>query len=487
MHISGPPSSAMPLAADPDLTLAQHAQQQGTGRSADGAVAVPHVIKGRLDTGTALEFKGFTCPRLDMDELVWLRSEEGPAFKTPIGEIIDFLVEVGKALEFDNNPWLQEALDRSLSLNSLERRILETTYRLIPQFFQREKLWFQVEQEIGLDKLDGWAVVSRPESTVSKVRAYPCRLVHILAGNTPAVATTTIVRGALTKGVHLLKLPANDLLTAGAILRTMAAVDADHPTTRSFSAVYWKGGDTKVESAILRPQFFDKLVVWGGEASIRGALRYAGPGFEIVSFDPKVSMSLLGRQAYASEASLAEAVERAATDVSLFNQDACAASRFIYAEGDTEQVDEFCARLANALGKERPLSSAQAQPLPAELRGEIEGLRGLEPYYRIWGDYSGAGLVIRSDEPVDFYPISKTVNVVMVPSLEEAVKHANVATQTVGIFPGERATALRDHLASMGVQRIVKLGEVARAIEGLPHDGFYPLRRFMRWLVDEAG
>ena len=57
-----------------------------------------------------------------------------------------------------------------------------------------------------------------PHGTVSKVRAFPPRLVHILAGNTPAVAATTITRGALTKGVHLLKLPANDLFTASAIL-----------------------------------------------------------------------------------------------------------------------------------------------------------------------------------------------------------------------------------------------------------------------------
>ena len=76
----------------------------------------------------------------------------------------------------------------------------------------------------------------------------------------------------------------------------MAALDPDHPVTRSFSAVYWKGGDTAVESAILRPQFFDKLVVWGGDTAVRNALKYAGPGFEIVSFDPKVSMSMIGRE-----------------------------------------------------------------------------------------------------------------------------------------------------------------------------------------------
>lgn len=93
---------------------------------------------------------------------------------------------------------------------------------------------------------------------------------------------------------------------------------------------------------------------------------------------------------------------------------------------------------------------------------------------------------MRSDEPVDFYPTSKTVNVVTVPSLADAVRHANVATQTVGVYPASRITGLRDALASMGVQRVVGLGAVAANIEGLPHDGFYPLRRVMRWVLDDS-
>jgi hypothetical protein len=37
------------------------------------------------------------------------------------------------------------------------------------------------------------------------------------------------VRGALTKGVNLLKLPSNDLFTATAVLHAMAAVAPDRP------------------------------------------------------------------------------------------------------------------------------------------------------------------------------------------------------------------------------------------------------------------
>lgn len=447
---------------------------------------VAHVIKGELRRDATEDFGTFMCPKVDLDELVWPRSVQGPAFDTPISEILDFLAEVGRALALDSNELLQEALDQSIACNALEGRIIENTYRAIPAFFDRSVLEFQIEQEIGWGPIDSWASVDHPHGTNGRVRAFPPRLVHVIAGNTPAVAVATIVRGALTKGVHLLKVPANDLLTAAAILGTMAQVDPQHPTVRSFSAVYWRGGDASIESAILRAQFFDKLVVWGGDAAVRNALRYAAPGFEVVSFDPKVSISFVGREAYESERILREVAALAATDVSLFNQDACAASRFLYAEGDLEQVDRLCALLAEELPRERLLSSARANPLPNDVRGEIEVLRRLEPHLRVWGTASGEGLVIRSDDPVDFYPTSKTVNVVWVESLSAACAQANVATQTVGVYPAHRSAEIRDTLASMGVQRIAALGHVAHSIEGYPHDGFYPIRRVMRWVLDDA-
>lgn len=448
--------------------------------------AVPHVIKGRLVTGTDVDFGSFRTPTLDLDELVWNRSEPGPAFNTPLDEIIDFLAAVGHALDFDQNHLLQHALEQSMGHTTLDRRILENTYRAIGQFFDRKALEFQVEHDTGRAVLDGWVDLSRPDGEPARVRAFPPRLAHITAGNTPAVAVTTIVRGALGKGVNLLKMPANDLFTATAVLRTMMEIDPDHPTTRSFSAVYWRGGDRTVESAIMRSQYFDKLVVWGGGPAVEGALRFAAPGFEIVSFDPKVSISIVGRDALGDETTIREIAGRAATDITMFNQDACSASRFLYTDGDIDQVDRFCQLLADELKVERYLSSETSQPLSGELQDEIEVLKGLDPLYRVWGDYSGAGLVVRSDEPVDFHPISKTVNVVVVDNLRDAVQHATIATQTVGIWPPEQAQQLRDALASRGVQRIARLGEVARPYDGLPHDGFYPMSRMARWVLDDC-
>jgi hypothetical protein len=335
---------------------------------------VPHVIRGRTVLPTAPEdgtvYNGFFTPRIDLDELVWMRDEPGPAFDTPVAEIIDFLVTFGERLDPEHNPHMAEAFERMVQVNPLGPRILGAATARFALSSNERRSEFQVEQEVGRDVLDGWAEVVDPSGRVRRVRAFPPRLIHVLAGNTPGVTAITIARAALTKGVHLLKLPSNDLFTASAMLRTMIDLDPDHPVTRSFSCAYWRGGDASIESALFRSQYFDKLVAWGGDAAIRSAISYIGPGFELVSFDPKVSISVVGREALASEASIKESTAAAATDVALFNQSACASSRFIFIEAtpDAAELDAWCASLADELGIDRPMSDGSGVPVPADVQ-----------------------------------------------------------------------------------------------------------------------
>jgi hypothetical protein len=454
----------------------------------DPGVPVCHVVKGRTVTGIDIDHGRFATPALNLDELVWPRREPGPAFDTPLAEIVDVMAALGDRLTRDPDGLLAEALEHGSRTSPLPREVLERSFAGLGRVFDRRSMAFQVQEELGgPDVLDGWReVLDAPSGRRHRIRAFPPRLIHVIAGNAPGVAAMTVMRGALTKGVHLIKLPSNDLYSATAILRTLAAVAPGHPVTRSFSAAYWRGGDAAVEGVLFRPQFFDKLVAWGGEGTIRSAREYVGPGFELVAFDPKTSISLIGREAFESDAALADVAERAAGDATIMNQQACASSRVQFVEGTVEQVDRYCALLQQRLGIERPTASAIGHPLPGPLRDEIDGLRDMQPHYRVWGGYEGRGLVIRSEEPVEFHPDGRVVNVVPVPSLAAAVAQANVATQTVGVWPPQRKAELRDALAAAGVQRVVVLGHAVAFEAGLSHDGFYPLHRFVRWVNDEG-
>ncbi|MCU1346371.1 MAG: long-chain-fatty-acyl-CoA reductase [Acidimicrobiia bacterium] len=460
--------------------------------SIETRVSIPHVIKGIVHTDASVEYPAsdgqpFATPRLDLDELVWPRTEPLPAAHLPVAEIIDVLVATGEQLRRDPGGLLAEALEALVRTSPYERRILEHSYNDLWRMFSGDRLWTQLNNELGgADVVDGWRSMPGVDGTSGAVRAAPTRIVHVLAGNAPGVAAMTVARGALMKGVHLLKMPSNDLLSATAVLRALGDVAPDHPVTRSFSAVYWRGGDAAVEGVLFRPQFFDKLVAWGGDSAIRSAAKYLGPGFELISFDPKNSISMIGREVFDSEETTASVAALAAADSVAYNQEACTSSRFHFVEGTHEQVDRYCAVLADEMTKERRTTSAKVSPMPSDIREEVAALRTLEPLYRVFGSDNGTGLVIRSDEPVEFFPSNKTVNVVAVASLDDALRYINVATQTVSIYPPLRKRALRDTLASTGVQRVVPVGGSAAMPPGLAHDGFFPLQRFVRWVNDEG-
>ena len=54
--------------------------------------------------------------------------------------------------------------------------------------------------------------------------------------------------------------------------------------------------------------------------------------------------------------------------------------------------------------------------------------------------------------------------------------------------PPHRVAEVRDALACAGVQRIVTLGEsISDGVGGYPHDGMFPIHRFMKWISEEAG
>jgi hypothetical protein len=333
--------------------------------------------------------------------------------------------------------------------------------------------------------LDDWVERVDANGRRGWVRAFPPRMIHMLAGNSPGGAVASIAYGALVKAINVFKMPSSDPFTTTAVLRTMAEVDPEHPVVRSMSAVYWRGGDERIERTLYRPQYFDKIVAWGGGPAITNIIKYLGPGIQLISFDPKSSISMIGPEGL--EAEVVDAVADAtAEDVTVFNQEACTASRFVFVEGDRAKVEDFCARLADRLAVDRFMASVESHPLPEEDREQVKMLE-LMGDAQVWGRPDGRGLVVLTDEPVDFHPSNKTANVVHVPALEDAVKYVNVATQTIGVYPRERRKALRAQLASAGAQRVVQLGNAMNPIMGAPHDAMYPLARFVHWMSDEDG
>lgn len=455
-------------------------------------LAARHFVKGVLVEGDEIRHRSrdlgadFTTPAIDLDALIAPRSEMPPLAQVKLEEIIDFLAAAGERMDLERNAGLRESLERVAATSPLPRRIIEGLYAQARLFLNKEALWSMVESNFANPAhLDGWVPKTDHFGNRFSIRAFPPRMVHMLAGNSPTGCVASIAQGALVKAINLFKMPSSDPFTCVAILRTMAELDPKHPVVRSMSAVYWRGGDETIERMVYRPQYFDRIVAWGGGEAINNVIQYLGPGIQLVSFDPKSSISMIGAEAFASDERIAEVAELAAEDVTVFNQDACLASRFIFVEGERAPIERFCAKLHERLGVDRATASAVAPPLPSDLREEIEVMQAMDEGFKVWGRFDGRGLVILSEGPVDFHPLGKTANVVPVPSLEHAVRYVNVATQTIGVWPAERKAALRDPIASAGGQRLCRLGSANRHAFGGPHDAMYPLHRFVHWMKDE--
>lgn len=468
---------------------------------------VPLIIRGEVIDEGVVEFGGrrggatFTTPDVGkhLEQLALDRpSRMADLYSLSFDDIAEYLGRLGERLNLDTNPHMQEAYELSRLTSGLSDSILRNHYENIPHFFRPEVARESAENFVGIDYLEGWVPqVSKvnPALTV-KVRAFGARAVHVIAGNSPGVAAQTVLRNAITRSDAIIKTPSNDPLTAAAMARTMIEMAPDHPLTRHLSVAYWKGGDTKIEEILYHPKRIEKIIAWGGFASISHITRYLQPGIDLITLDPKHSATIIDSDAFADETTLRHVARRLALDVGAMNQEGCVCARVVYVVSGT---DAKGLEKLNQLGK---LTFEALQALPShlstphkafdpELKAELDGLRFAGDEYKMFGGRNNEGAVIvsQSDAPVDFSRLlsGRVCNLVPIDALDEAVLSVNSYTQTIGLFPESLKDRLRDRLAYQGAQRLVSLGGAATLFAtAAPQDGIEPVRRMCKWIVDES-
>jgi hypothetical protein len=266
-----------------------------------------------------------------------------------------------------------------------------------------------------------------------------------------------------------------------------------HPLTKHYSAAYWRGGDSGIETELYKPDNFEKIVAWGGLSSMQHVTRYLQPGLELIAMDPKLSATIIGKEAFESEETMREVACLIARDFGGMNQEACANARVISVQSGTDEsgLRRLCHLAEYAYQALRALPPALSSPLMhfnSDLKQEMAGIRD-SPFYRIVGGASDEGAVIVSliPEPVDFWSLlsCRVANFVPCDDLEEALDLIGIHTQTIGLYPESLKNTLRDRLAFLGAQRIVSLGHHLSMSWALPHDAMEPMRRLCRWVNDE--
>jgi hypothetical protein len=486
-------------------------------------IDIPFLIRGRvIEPGDdALEFGGrlgarFRTPDAERyaDQLVL--ADAGALrdlHDTPVSEIIEFLVELGPRLALEENRLMQAAYHLALDAGDLTESILRRVYDDFLSMFDGTKMAGNVEKGLGSSAfLDGWVELGAPGHSSKRVRAIGTRQLHIIAGNVPVVAASTVIQAALSKGDCLIKMPSNDPFTAAAIVQSMIELDPNHPVTKHFSVAYWKGGSETVERQIIRPSRIEKLIAWGGMASMKHIQRYLVPGIELIAYNPKWSIAIVGHETLETDEAMREAAFGVAYQAGIMNQTGCNNTRVVYAEcttdeDDLERLERFGHAIYDALGKLSPSISTAPKRSDPNLDAELRAIELEDEYYRVIGDSSyGGAIVSRTEDRVEFSDQlnNRIVNVVPIEDISRVAQWVNESTQTVGVYPQRLREELRDELALHGVQRVIPLlGESAVDPErglwqhdppgadpsqhyGNPHDGIQYARRMVRWVTDES-
>jgi hypothetical protein len=292
----------------------------------------------------------------------------------------------------------------------------------------------------------------------------------------------------------IIKAPSNDPFTALAIARTMIDMAPDHPITKHLTVAYWKGGDQTFEERLYQPQNLEKIVAWGGYASMKHVTRYIQPGLELISLDPKRSASIIGKDTFASEETMREAALRLASDIGALNQKGCVCARVIYVQSGTdeeglEQLNIFGRYVYDAmLGLPNTLSTAPKR-YDQKLKAEVDALRLDDEWYKVIGGKDGEGAIIVSQIPeaVSFSTSldDRTANLVPVDTFDEMLDAVDAYTQTVGVYPESIKDELKDVLPLYGAQRIVSLGYAASMKFAAPQDAIEPMRRMGKWISNQ--
>jgi hypothetical protein len=319
------------------------------------------------------------------------------------------------------------------------------------------------------------------EAAPACLRAMPTRQLHITAGNAPGVPIISALRGLLTKSAVTVKSPSGAILTGALFALAAAAAAPDHPFTRHLSIVYWQGGDESVETLLFLPNAYDRIVVWGAPEAVT-SVQARAQMTRVISFNPRYSASLIGREAF--DGDLNEAAFRACVDTMIYNQRACTASLVHYVEGTTAQAEQYAAQVRAVLSQ---WDAMAPQPVAPETIGALERLRRGRYVQAGWGlnrpaGRYASGVVVMPDEfDILDHPLCRLVIVRPVPDLAAALQYLHPGVSAVGVYPEARRLSLRDTIAARGVSSILPLGRCEQVFAGMPHDGMLVLSQLVDW------
>ncbi|MCO5089975.1 acyl-CoA reductase [Bosea sp. (in: a-proteobacteria)] len=309
----------------------------------------------------------------------------------------------------------------------------------------------------------------------------PDLLLHVWAGNVPALSLWSLICGLLVKAGSVGKLASAEPLTAGWFASLIAEIDPE--IGECLAIVWWKGGEAAAEAAFLREA--DTVMAYGGNETLTALREKLPVTTRFLPHGHRIGFGVIAREALDSRKAPALA-RLTAHDVVRYEQQGCYSPQMLFVErGGRVGPAEFALYLAQelaALGHRHPrraLSPGEAASVAA-WRGAQE-MRALEGGASLLGEPGDGWNILHVEAPETLAPtgLNRSLKLVSVDSLDDVpalVAPHRHFLQTAGVAAApERLFRLAEALGAAGVSRIAPLGRMSAPEAGWHHDGRFSL------------
>jgi len=399
--------------------------------------------------------------------------------------VIHALAETARRWLPADSPWRARAIEQAPEPTGFSPEMVNAIVDLIFGQLTHAALGELLDRELGSRRvLDEFSLRGHLQTHATGPRL----ITHILAGNVPAPGILSICCGLLLRSANLVKLSARDPVFPALFVESLREVDA--PLADCVAVLDWPRTETDVTKAALAEA--EAVLAYGDDRTIAALRQLTPPAAKFIGYGHKVSFAVIAREAMTAE-QLPLLAERAAFDISIYDQQGCLSPHVIYVE---ERGALGPRRFATALA-EAMTAYQQRVPRGALTVEETAQITTIRTGYQfraesdrrvsVWAPpTSNDWLVVYDDDP-SFSPscLNRTVFVKPTdgfPRVLTNVRRFASQISTVGVAPmNERVMAFAGDLAQMGVSRVCEIGEMQRPPLAWHHDGRPNLAELVRW------
>jgi hypothetical protein len=403
--------------------------------------------------------------------------------------IIRLLQRVGNEWLLPDFPLRQDLLESGPAATGFSREVLAAG---LDQFFKQltaEHLEALLRQELGHPhRLDGFHLDEHHPGGKRMAAAHgPQLMVHIAPGNIPNPVLAEMVFGLLLRSAQFVKCASGSAFIPRLFAHSIYM--ADPKAGACLEVAEWKGGAAHLETALFAEA--DCVLATGSDEMLEAIEKKVPRTARFIGYGTRVSFGYITREALEQNAEAL--VQKAAADITAWNQRGCLSPHVIYIEdGGKVGAGAFAALLAAELAaveKTFPrgtLITAHAAAISAR-RSFYEVRAAHSEETKIWASPESTAwtVVLETDPRFQVSCANRFIFIKAVGDMTQALQGVETMREkvsTIGLAAApDQVRAIVQHLARWGARRICPLGQMQNPPLSWRHDGRPPLGDLVTW------